>query len=165
MHDFVDGDVKVKLMGENELLVEAHSASSSLTFRRSFSLPESIDITSITSVMSSDGILTITASKKVLFWLLLYFLNAFLNILLNWIQSVEGICILNTPILTNRRVKHNRRLLSSPLASWKQKITAQLPGRPREFLMKQYLPKECTTQPKRRNANTHDVIGRISTRT
>lgn len=83
MHDFVGGDVKVKLMGENELLVEAHSASSSLTFRRSFSLPESIKITSITSVMSSDGILTINASKKVLFWLLLYLLNAFLKILHN----------------------------------------------------------------------------------
>ncbi|XP_063586536.1 uncharacterized protein LOC134764002 isoform X2 [Penaeus indicus] len=64
MHDFVDGDVKVKLMGEKELLVEAQSARSSHTFTRTFSLPESIDITSITSVMSSDGILTITASKK-----------------------------------------------------------------------------------------------------
>ncbi|XP_047474762.1 uncharacterized protein LOC125029063 [Penaeus chinensis] len=64
MHDFVDGDVKVKLMGEKELLVEAQSAGSSHTFTRNFSLPESIDITSITSVMSSDGILTITASKK-----------------------------------------------------------------------------------------------------
>lgn len=66
MHDFVDGDVKVKLMGEKELLVEALSAGSSRTFRRSFSLPESTDMTSITSVMSSDGILTITATKKVL---------------------------------------------------------------------------------------------------
>ncbi|XP_063586539.1 uncharacterized protein LOC134764004 [Penaeus indicus] len=64
MHDFVDGDVKVKLMGEKELLVEAQSARSSHTFTRTFSLPESTDITSITSVMSSDGILTITASKK-----------------------------------------------------------------------------------------------------
>ncbi|XP_063586537.1 uncharacterized protein LOC134764003 [Penaeus indicus] len=62
MHDFVDGDVKVKLIGE-ELLVEAQSARSSYTFTRTFSLPESIDIMSITSVMSSDGILTITASK------------------------------------------------------------------------------------------------------
>ncbi|ROT62314.1 heat shock protein 21 [Penaeus vannamei] len=42
MHDFVDGDVKVKLMGEKELLVEALSAGSSRTFRRSFSLPESL---------------------------------------------------------------------------------------------------------------------------
>nr|XP_027233919.1 uncharacterized protein LOC113825302 [Penaeus vannamei] len=63
MHDFVDGDVKVKLMGE-ELLVEALSAGSSRTFRRSFSLPESTDMTSITPVMSSDGILTITVTKK-----------------------------------------------------------------------------------------------------
>nr|XP_027233920.1 uncharacterized protein LOC113825303 [Penaeus vannamei] len=64
MHDFVDGDVKVKLMGEKELLVEALSAGSSRTFRRSFSLPESTDMTSITPVMSSDGILTITVTKK-----------------------------------------------------------------------------------------------------
>nr|XP_027233909.1 uncharacterized protein LOC113825291 [Penaeus vannamei] len=60
----LDGDVKVKLMGEKELLVEALSAGSSRTFRRSFSLPESTDMTSITPVMSSDGILTITVTKK-----------------------------------------------------------------------------------------------------
>nr|XP_027233887.1 uncharacterized protein LOC113825269 [Penaeus vannamei] len=51
-------------MGEKELLVEALSAGSSRTFRRSFSLPESTDMTSITPVMSSDGILTITVTKK-----------------------------------------------------------------------------------------------------
>ncbi|XP_042889967.1 uncharacterized protein LOC122264926 isoform X2 [Penaeus japonicus] len=63
MHDFMDGDVKVKLVGEKEVLVEGRSAMSSSTFRRSFPLPEFTDVKSITSVMSSDGILTITASK------------------------------------------------------------------------------------------------------
>ncbi|ROT62327.1 hypothetical protein C7M84_019872 [Penaeus vannamei] len=115
MHDFVDGDVKVKLMGEKELLVEALSAGSSRTFRRSFSLPESTDMTSITPVMSSDGILTITVTKK-------------------------------------ETEKHNRRRLSSPLASRKrtmQKFTAQLPRRPREFLRKRRLARERPTQPNR----------------
>ncbi|XP_042889977.1 uncharacterized protein LOC122264934 [Penaeus japonicus] len=61
MHDFMDGDEVVG--GQKEVLVEGRSAMSSSTFRRSFPLPEFTDVKSITSVMSSDGILTITASK------------------------------------------------------------------------------------------------------
>ncbi|XP_042893943.1 uncharacterized protein LOC122267836 [Penaeus japonicus] len=70
VHDFADGDVKVKAVGE-ELVVEGRvekseeggSSVSSHSFTRRFSLPHFTDMAAITSVMSSDGILTITAPK------------------------------------------------------------------------------------------------------
>ncbi|XP_071550976.1 uncharacterized protein [Panulirus ornatus] len=72
VHDFMDGEVKVKVVGERELVVEGHTKTntgdysvSSQSFRRHFTLPDLTNIETITSVMSSDGILTITASKKV----------------------------------------------------------------------------------------------------
>lgn len=72
VHDFMCGDVKVKVLDE-ELLVEGHvekkeegsSSVSSHSFRRYFSLPQHTDMATITSVMSADGILTITAPKIV----------------------------------------------------------------------------------------------------
>ncbi|XP_047474185.1 uncharacterized protein LOC125028746 [Penaeus chinensis] len=72
VHDFMCGDVKVKVLDEEELLVEGHvekkeegsSSVSSHSFRRYFSLPQHTDMTAITSVMSADGILTISAPKK-----------------------------------------------------------------------------------------------------
>ncbi|XP_064079467.1 LOW QUALITY PROTEIN: uncharacterized protein LOC135196549 [Macrobrachium nipponense] len=71
VHDFVEGDLKVKVVGDRELLVEGRrekaqegaSATSSQKFSRRFALPEGTDIGAIDSVMSSDGILTITAPK------------------------------------------------------------------------------------------------------
>ncbi|KAK4317819.1 hypothetical protein Pmani_011143 [Petrolisthes manimaculis] len=67
--DFVAGDVKVKVVGELELLVEgrleaAVDGGSPRTFKRNFTLPQHTDMEAVTSVMSADGILTITAPKK-----------------------------------------------------------------------------------------------------
>ncbi|KAK3868592.1 hypothetical protein Pcinc_026027 [Petrolisthes cinctipes] len=67
--DFVAGDVKVKVVGELELLVEgrleaAADGGSPRTFKRNFTLPQHTDMEAVTSVMSADGILTITAPKK-----------------------------------------------------------------------------------------------------
>lgn len=77
MHDFMGGDVKVKVVGEKELVVEGRmekeegrSSMSAHSFRRRFSLPHLTDMTAITSVMSSDGILTITVPEVVsIYWL------------------------------------------------------------------------------------------------
>ncbi|XP_042893942.1 uncharacterized protein LOC122267835 [Penaeus japonicus] len=70
MNDFMSGDVKVKVVGEKELVVEGRvekeegsSSVSARSFRRRFSLPHLVDMAAITSVMSSDGILTITVPK------------------------------------------------------------------------------------------------------
>ncbi|XP_063586551.1 uncharacterized protein LOC134764016 [Penaeus indicus] len=69
VHDFLDGEVKVKVVGEKEVVVEGRverregGGSSAHSFRRRFSLPPFTDMSAITSVMSSDGILTITAPK------------------------------------------------------------------------------------------------------
>lgn len=71
VHDFMGGDVKVKVVGEKDLVVEGRvdkknegsSAMSSHTFRRRFSLPRLTDVNAISSVMSSDGILTVTTPK------------------------------------------------------------------------------------------------------
>ncbi|XP_047474772.1 uncharacterized protein LOC125029068 [Penaeus chinensis] len=71
VHEFTDGKVKVRVLGERELVVEgstekkaeANSSISSHSFRRRFSLPRQTDMAAITSVLSSDGILTITAPK------------------------------------------------------------------------------------------------------
>ncbi|XP_071551064.1 LOW QUALITY PROTEIN: uncharacterized protein [Panulirus ornatus] len=74
VHDFMNGDVKVKLVGERELVVEGQMGNSNNTdatslasqrFKRRFSLPDLTNMDAITSVMSSDGILTITAPKIV----------------------------------------------------------------------------------------------------
>ncbi|XP_047474774.1 uncharacterized protein LOC125029069 isoform X2 [Penaeus chinensis] len=70
VHDFMGGDVKVKVVGEKDLVVEGSvekkeggSSVSSHSFRRLFSLPRLTDLSAINSVMSSDGILTITSPK------------------------------------------------------------------------------------------------------
>ncbi|XP_037777334.1 uncharacterized protein LOC119574245 [Penaeus monodon] len=70
VHDFMSGDVKVKVVGEKDLVVEGSvekkeggSSVSSHSFRRRFSLPRLTDLSAIDSVMSSDGILTITTPK------------------------------------------------------------------------------------------------------
>lgn len=66
VHDFVNGEMKVKVVGERELAVEGRLADDR-SFRRCFSLPQNTDMDAITSVMSADGILTITAPQKVSF--------------------------------------------------------------------------------------------------
>ncbi|XP_047474771.1 uncharacterized protein LOC125029067 isoform X4 [Penaeus chinensis] len=70
VHDFMGGNVKVKVEGEKDLVVEGSvekkeggSSVSSHSFRRRFSLPRLTDLSAINSVMSSDGILTITSPK------------------------------------------------------------------------------------------------------
>ncbi|XP_047474766.1 uncharacterized protein LOC125029066 isoform X2 [Penaeus chinensis] len=69
VHDFVEGDVKVNLIDEQQLVVEGRmekkegNSSSSNTFRRIFTLPGDTDMTAIMPVISADGILTITAPK------------------------------------------------------------------------------------------------------
>ncbi|KAK7067254.1 hypothetical protein SK128_020019 [Halocaridina rubra] len=72
VHDFKEGDLKVKVVGDRELLVEGTrakkdegaSAISTQKFSRRFSLPLEVDVAAIDSVMSSDGVLTITAPKR-----------------------------------------------------------------------------------------------------
>ena len=73
VHDFTGGDVKVKVVDEKELVVEGRvektgdrgSSVSIHTFRRRFALPSQTDVNAISSAISSDGILTITAPKLV----------------------------------------------------------------------------------------------------
>ncbi|KAK8399063.1 hypothetical protein O3P69_004263 [Scylla paramamosain] len=63
VQDFVNGEMKVKVIGERELAVEGR-LDDKRSFRRCFSLPQNTDMDAITSVMSADGILTITAPQK-----------------------------------------------------------------------------------------------------
>lgn len=71
VHEFIEGDVKVNLIDEQQLVVEGRvqkkegNSSSSNTFRRIFALPGDTDMTAIMPVISADGILTITAPKMV----------------------------------------------------------------------------------------------------
>lgn len=70
VHDFMSGDVQAKVVDEKELVIEGlvvkkeegTSSETSYSFRRRFSLPQ---FTKITSVMSLDGILTVTVMFKV----------------------------------------------------------------------------------------------------
>lgn len=64
VQDFVNGEMKVKVIGERELAVEGR-LDDTRSFRRCFPLPQNTDMDAITSVMSADGILTITAPQKV----------------------------------------------------------------------------------------------------
>lgn len=81
VHDFMSGDVQAKVV-DDELVIEGlvvkkeegTSSETSYSFRRRFSLPQ---FTKITSVMSLDGILTVTVMFKVCsnqVLLLIYFL-------------------------------------------------------------------------------------------
>lgn len=72
VHDFVKGDVNINLVGEREMVVEGSlntnegdMAVSSSSFRRRFCIPKDSNIEAISSVMSADGILTITIPRKV----------------------------------------------------------------------------------------------------
>ncbi|XP_063603419.1 uncharacterized protein LOC134779292 [Penaeus indicus] len=71
VHEFLGGDVTVKVVGEKELVVEGRvekkeegsSCVALHSFRRRFSLPRLTNMAAITSAMSSDGVLTITVPK------------------------------------------------------------------------------------------------------
>lgn len=71
VHDFVTGEVKVKVAGERELVVEGctevkdgERSVSTNSFRRRFVLPTNTDEKAVSAVLSDDGILTITAPRK-----------------------------------------------------------------------------------------------------
>ncbi|XP_050702163.1 microtubule-actin cross-linking factor 1, isoforms 6/7-like [Eriocheir sinensis] len=70
VRDFMAGDVKVKVVDEDEVVVEGsvgHRSGGSVSqksFRRSFTFPGLVKAADITSTMSSDGVLTVTVPKK-----------------------------------------------------------------------------------------------------
>ncbi|XP_050702185.1 serine-rich adhesin for platelets-like isoform X16 [Eriocheir sinensis] len=70
VRDFMAGDVKVKVVDEDEVVVEGSveqrsgGSVSKKSFRRSFTFPGLVKAADITSTMSSDGVLTVTVPKK-----------------------------------------------------------------------------------------------------
>ena len=72
VHNFLNGDVMVRVEGEREVVVEGRTetktddwAVSSNSFRRRFCLPANTDKATVSAVLSDDGILTITAPRLV----------------------------------------------------------------------------------------------------
>ena len=72
VQDFVNGgQVTVKTVDEREVVIEGSiekqegNTRSSKRFCKRFVLPEDIVVESVTSVMSADGVLTITAPRRV----------------------------------------------------------------------------------------------------
>ncbi|XP_042876734.1 protein lethal(2)essential for life-like [Penaeus japonicus] len=69
VHDFQSEDVKVKVVDNREVVVEGRVQKNDGTFRssksfcRRFNFPGEVDMNAVTSAMSSDGVLTITAPK------------------------------------------------------------------------------------------------------
>lgn len=69
VHEFVGGELTVEVENERALIVEGQAtceegtSSSTLTFRRIFTLPSQANVAAITSALSSDGVLTILAPK------------------------------------------------------------------------------------------------------
>ncbi|XP_064079891.1 uncharacterized protein LOC135196963 [Macrobrachium nipponense] len=70
VQDFVEGGIKVKVLGEKEVVVEGQGngspgegSFSSRRFCRNFTFPSSVNMADVTSVLSSDGVLTIEAPK------------------------------------------------------------------------------------------------------
>lgn len=70
VRDFMHNDVKVKVVDENELVVEGNvekrdgGSVSKKNFRRSFIFPGLVKLEAVSSAMSSDGVLTINVPKK-----------------------------------------------------------------------------------------------------
>ncbi|XP_037777730.1 protein lethal(2)essential for life-like [Penaeus monodon] len=68
VHDFKSGDVKVRVE-DNQVVVEGRvekeegDFKSMKSFCRRFNFPSKVDMEAVTSAMSSDGVLTITAPK------------------------------------------------------------------------------------------------------
>lgn len=72
VHDFISGELKVKVVGEREVMVEGRLetnttdlAMSSNSFRRTFILPQDTDMEAMSSAISLDGVLTIIAPRIV----------------------------------------------------------------------------------------------------
>lgn len=72
VHNFLNGDVTVRVEGEREVVVEGSTdtktddlAVSSNSFRRRFCLPANTDTAAMSAVISDDGILTVTAPRLV----------------------------------------------------------------------------------------------------
>ena len=72
VRDFINGgEVIVKTVDEREVVIEGSvkkqegNTTSSKSFRKRYVLPEDIETEKVTSVASSDGVLTIIAPKKV----------------------------------------------------------------------------------------------------
>ncbi|XP_063609825.1 uncharacterized protein LOC134783741 isoform X2 [Penaeus indicus] len=69
VHDFMNEDVKVKVVDNKEVVVEGRTEKndgtlrSSKSFCRRFTFPGAVDMNAVTSAMSSDGVLTISAPK------------------------------------------------------------------------------------------------------
>ncbi|XP_069956757.1 uncharacterized protein [Cherax quadricarinatus] len=69
VQDFIGGDIKVEVVGGKELVVEGRTKSedgasaTSSSFLLRFSLPQHADLETISSAMSSDGVLTIITPK------------------------------------------------------------------------------------------------------
>ncbi|XP_037777724.1 uncharacterized protein LOC119574519 isoform X2 [Penaeus monodon] len=69
VHDFMNEDVKVKVVDNKEVVVEGRAEKndgtlrSSKSFCRRFTFPGAVDMNAVTSAMSSDGVLTITGPK------------------------------------------------------------------------------------------------------
>ena len=72
MSEFIDGNIAVKTR-EQYAVVEASYQSKS--FNRKFLLPSNINFDGIKAAMSDEGILTITAPKKVIFALHINFIS------------------------------------------------------------------------------------------
>ena len=62
--EFKGGDIEVKVVGE-ELVVEGRGDASSAPFSRRFFLSSPVDVSAVTSVMSTDGVLLVTAPTSV----------------------------------------------------------------------------------------------------
>lgn len=85
VHDFTeDGNISVNVVDEMELVVEGQAdkevegSKSSNHFLRRFILPEDVDVDSVSSVMSSDGVLTVIAPKKVR--VRIYLINMYVSV-------------------------------------------------------------------------------------
>ncbi|XP_068208593.1 uncharacterized protein [Palaemon carinicauda] len=63
VQDFMEGDIKVKVLGEKEVVVEGQGSFPSRGFCRKFTFPSTVNMAEVTSVVSSDGVLTIEAPK------------------------------------------------------------------------------------------------------
>lgn len=63
VHDFMEGDIKVQVLDEEELLIEGQTSCHS--FRRTFTLPDQANLDAITSFISLDGIMTVTVPRLV----------------------------------------------------------------------------------------------------
>ena len=67
IHDCIDGSLSVKAIGSNKIGISGSKklkdSPNTKEFTKEFQLPVSIDIKRISSQLSNEGILTITAPK------------------------------------------------------------------------------------------------------